>query len=70
MFRFINIEFGTFIVTRRIIRNIIRIISDYKRKTGISPLLANKDRGTSFRRLLWVMDRRNIEKYCQELLTS
>ena len=29
VFRFINIEFGTFIVTRRIIRNITRIISDY-----------------------------------------
>jgi len=30
----------------------IRTFADYKRKTGISPLLANKDRGTSIRKTI------------------
>ena len=34
----------------------IRTFADYKRKTGISPSLSNKDRGTSIRKTISIMD--------------
>ena len=43
------------------------------RKTGMSPLLANKDRGTSIRKTISIMDygqTKDIVKYCQDLLTT
>ena len=61
---------------RRITRNIIRTISDYwtfadyKRKAGISPLLANKDRGTSIRKTIINYGQTKYFNYCQELLTT
>ena len=51
------------------IRSTIRTFTDYKRKTGISPLLANKDRWTQIRKT--IMDygqTKYSRKYCQELL--
>ena len=42
----------------------------YYYRTGISPLLANKDGGTLLRKTKWIMDRRNIVKYRQELFTT
>ena len=45
---------------------LIRTFADYKRKTGIGPLLANKDRGTSIKKT--IMDYGQTD--CQELLTT
>ena len=44
--------------------------ADYKRKKEISPLLANKDKGTSIRKTIMNYGLTKYFKYCQELLTT
>ena len=44
--------------------------ANYKRKTGYAPYWQTKTEGLRSERLLWIKDKRNIVKYCQELLTT
>ena len=49
---------------------ILVLLQTIRGKRGTDPYWQTRTEGLRSERLLWIMDRRNIVNYCQELLTT